>query len=123
MTCPRPKRQPGGTQNASTYRSASQTLGEQRAQLPRLLARGAESFGCCGAVWTAERVAQVIEREYDVVYHPSHVARLLHACGWSQQKPRCRATQRNEEAIRDWGETRLPALKKGPTRASINACL
>ena len=36
---------------------------DQRAQLPTLLAWGAEAFGFLGDVWTAKRVAAVIERE------------------------------------------------------------
>src|SRR5690348_11562555 len=34
----------------------------QRAQLPALLARGAEAFGFRGQVWTCQRVAVVIRR-------------------------------------------------------------
>lgn len=96
---------------------------EQRAQLPRLLARGAESFGFSGDVWTCERVATVVEATWGVAYHPDHIGRLLKACGWSRQKPILRATQRNESAIQEWQEERLPALKKGRKKASINSCL
>lgn len=87
---------------------------EQKAALPSLLLRGAPAFGFSGDVWTAARVAAVIEREWRVVYHPSHVARLLHALGWSRQKPTRRARQRNEGAVQEWQEERLPALKKRP---------
>src|SRR3954470_12077907 len=37
---------------------------EQRAQIPVLLAQGAEAFGLRGDVWTAKRVATVIRREF-----------------------------------------------------------
>ena len=87
---------------------------EQKAQLPELLLRGAPAFGFTGDVWTAERVAAVIQDQWQVRYHPSHVARLLHACGWSRQRPTRRARQRDEEAIKQWQEERLPALKKRP---------
>src|SRR6478735_6131333 len=43
---------------------------EQRAQLPTLLARGAEAYGFTGDVWTAKRVAVVIERTFGARYHP-----------------------------------------------------
>src|SRR5439155_16792413 len=42
----------------------------QRAQLPPLLARGAEAYGFRGDVWTTARVAVVIQRVFDVSYHP-----------------------------------------------------
>src|SRR3954453_19200129 len=89
---------------------------EQRAQVPVLLARGAEAFGFRGDVWTAKRVATVIRREFGVHYHPNHVGKLLRAAGWSVQKPITRATQRNEAAIEEWRIKRWPALKRGLTR-------
>jgi transposase len=89
---------------------------EQRAQMPALLARGAEAFGFRGEVWTARRVAAVLKREFGVRYHPNHVGKLLRAAGWSPQKPLRRATQRDEAAIAAWHAERWPALKRGPTR-------
>jgi len=89
---------------------------EQRAQIPALLAQGAEAFGFRGDVWTAKRVATVIRREFGVRYHPNHVGKLLRAAGWSVQKPIERASQRNEAAIEAWRTERWPALKKGLTR-------
>lgn len=88
---------------------------EQRAQLPTLLAHGAPAYGFIGDVWTAKRVAQVIERTFGVRYHPDHVSRLLRACGWSYQRPITRATQRNVAKIASWYQERWPALKKGRT--------
>src|SRR5438128_824407 len=89
---------------------------EQKAQIPALLARGAESYGFRGDVWTASRVAKVIERTFGVSYHRDHVGRLLREAGWSRQQPIERASQRNEEAIRDWYEKRWPAIKKKSKR-------
>ena len=86
---------------------------EQRAQIPVLLAQGAEAFGFRGDVWTAKRVATVIRREFGVRYHPNHVGKLLRALGWSVQKPITRASQRNEAAIEAWWTERWPALKRG----------
>src|SRR3954464_9196881 len=89
---------------------------EQRAQIPVLLAQGAEAFGFRGDVWTATRVATVIGREFGVRYHPNHVGKLLRSAGWSVQKPIERASQRDEAAIEAWRTERWPALKRGPTR-------
>jgi transposase len=89
---------------------------EQRAQVPLLLAQGAEAFGFRGDVWTAKRVATVIRREFGVRYHPNHVGKLLRAANWSVQKPMTRASQRNEAEIEAWRTERWPALKKGLTR-------
>ncbi len=71
--------------------------------------------GFRGDVWTCERVARVIRREFGVRYHPAHVSRLVRALGLSlQKKPARRADQREEEAIERWKEDRWPELKKGP---------
>ncbi len=90
---------------------------EQKAQLPTLLAKGAEAYGFRGDVWTASRVAKVIERTFGVPYHRDHVGRLLCEAGWSRQQPIERASQRNEAAIKAWSEQRWPALKKKPSRS------
>ncbi len=46
---------------------ATPRLSEQeRARLPELLERGAEAHGFRGEVWTCERVAEVIRREFGV---------------------------------------------------------
>jgi transposase len=85
---------------------------EQRAQIPGLLARGAEAYGFRGEVWTATRIAAVIERTFGVRYHRDHVSRLLRQARWSRQQPIERATQRDEEAIQRWHDERWPAIKK-----------
>jgi transposase len=89
---------------------------EQKAQIPQLLAKGAEVYGFRGDVWTARRVAEVIRRTFGVQYHRDHVGRLLREAGWSRQQPIERATQRDEAAITDWYERRWPAIKKKPRR-------
>lgn len=87
---------------------------EQFAQIPELLAQGAESFGFRGDIWTCGRISKVIRRNFGVSYHPAHVTRVLKQCGWSLQKPVRRATQRDEEAIALWKEEKLPQIKKRP---------
>jgi transposase len=87
---------------------------KQRACIPKLLERGAEAYGFRGDVWTRERVGKVIEREYGVSYHPTHVGRVLRDLGWTQQKPVEKASQRNEAAIQQWRDEHWPALQKKP---------
>ena len=89
---------------------------EQFAQLPSLLAPGAEAYGYRGQVWTTKRVAEVIWRTFGVRYHPAHVSRLLRAVRLSVQQPVERATQRDEQAIAAWPTETWPALKKRPPR-------
>ena len=86
---------------------------DQRAKLPELLAQGAQAHGFKGEVWTCERVAVVIRREFGVSYHPAHVSRVVRMLGLSLQKPQRRAEQRDEEAIEHWKEKKWAYLKKG----------
>jgi transposase len=51
--------------------------------------------------------------EFGVVYHPTHVGRLLKAIRWSPQKPARRARQRDEAAITHWRDETWPAIKRG----------
>src|SRR5579884_648659 len=92
---------------------------EQRAQLPALLAKGAEAYGFRGQGWTAERVAILIKREFGVSYHPTHCSRLLKAIKHSVQKPESRASQQDAQAIQTWREQRVAELKKRQKRKSV----
>ena len=94
---------------------------EQKVQIPLLLAKGAEAYGFRGDVWIASRVAEVIYRTIGVCYHRDHVGRLLREAGWSRQQPVVRASQRNEEAIKQWSEERWPAIKKTDFPIKIKA--
>jgi transposase len=84
----------------------------QRERLPALLLRGALAWGYSTDLWTTTRIANVIEREFGVRYHRSHVGRLLSDIGWSCQKPERRALERDDEAIKRWKRYRWVAIKK-----------
>ncbi len=86
---------------------------EQLTRLPILLRRGPAAYGFRGQVWTRKRVAEVMRVEWGVMYHPTHVGRLLKALRWSPQKPRRRAQQRDEAAITQWRDETWPTIKKG----------
>jgi transposase len=85
---------------------------KQRERLPALLLRGALAWGYGTDLWTTQRIATVIEREFRVRFHRAHVGRLLADIGWSCQKPERRALERNEEAIERWKRYRWTAIKK-----------
>ncbi len=86
----------------------------QLTQLPRLLARGAQAYRFPTAVWTTQRVADLIWQRFRVRYDRDHVCRLLHRFGWSWQKPTGRARERDEAAIQRWVRHTWPRLKKKP---------
>lgn len=85
---------------------------EQKKQLEQVLLRGAPAAGFATDLWTLARVAQVIEREFRVRYHPGHVWYILRDIGWSCQKPERRARERDEEAIEQWRTEDWPEAQK-----------
>jgi transposase len=87
---------------------------QQRKRLLSDLLKGPGAFGWRTEVWTTSRIAQLIDREFAVGYHPDHVGRIMHALGWSHQKPERRALQRNEKAIADWKAKSWSRVKKTP---------
>jgi transposase len=59
------------------------------AELRRLaqeLKRGPEVLGYETSLWTAPRVADLIERECGIRYHPGHVWKILRQMGWSGRR-------------------------------------
>ena len=76
------------------------------------LKRGPEALGYETSLWTAWRVAHLIEEECEVRYHSSQAWRILRQLGWSCQRPTGRALERDEEKIRLWKQKRWPEIKK-----------
>jgi transposase len=85
---------------------------QEKRMLPDYLWHGAEAYGFRGAVWTCPRVQKVIEIEFGVTYHRSHVARLLKEVKWTPQQPVERASQRDEVAIAHWRKEIWLEMKK-----------
>lgn len=84
----------------------------QRKRLVKYLVQGPLAHGFSTDLWTTARVAQLIRRRLGVGYHRDHVGRLLHAVGWTCQKPDQRAMQRDEAAIEAWKRKAWPRIKK-----------
>jgi transposase len=100
----RHRSQPGATRRLSA---------DQLARLPILLHRGPAAYGFQGQLWTRRRVAEVIRVEVGVVYHLTHVGRLLNALHWSPRKPARCAHQRDEAAIARWRDETWSTINGG----------
>jgi transposase len=94
---------------------------EQLDALRRGLKEGPEVLGYGTGLWTTWRVADLIERQTGLKYHPGHVWRILRSLGWSCQRPTGRATQRDEPAIQRWKQVRWPAIKKKPASSGARS--
>jgi DDE superfamily endonuclease/winged helix-turn-helix protein len=80
-------------------------------QLERLLREGAQAHGWHNQLWTAARVARLIERHFDLRYHPEHVRKLLkRRLGWTSQKPRRKARERDDKEVQRWLDDEYPRI-------------
>ncbi len=95
----------------------------QRRQLNRLLLKGALAFGYGTDLWTRQRVAEVIEREFGVHYHTDHISRLLVGLGWTCQKPERQARERDDEAVARWLHEDWPRIKKKRRGLALRSAL
>jgi transposase len=90
----------------------------QLATVEQALLDGAPANGFVGELWTLDRVALVIERLTGVRHHPAWVWALLHhRLGWSVQRPKRRAAERDQVAIDRWVKERWPQIKQTPNGA------
>jgi transposase len=87
-----------------------------RARLVDLLQQGPERLGYETPLWTCERVAHLIEQNFQLDYHPGHVWRILRQLNWSVQQPVGRALERNQVLIDEWKKQRWPEIKKKPKK-------
>lgn len=85
----------------------------QLRRLDALLRRGAQAYGWPNALWTTQRVADLIARQFGIRYHHDHVGRFLRQrLGWSVQKPQRRARERDEAAILRWQSEDFPRIAR-----------
>lgn len=105
-----------GMRGAGRAGRKSQLTEKDRKRLEKLLVKGPEELGYETPLWTCDRVAHLIRKEFEVQYHRGHVWKLLSALGWSCQRPVGRARERNEEAIRQWRQVVWPEIKKKPKK-------
>jgi len=84
----------------------------QKRSLVARLKKGALAAGYPNDLWTCRRVADLIGRTFGVWYDPDHVWKILHALGWSPQKPEARARERDEKAIERWRKKDWSRIKK-----------
>jgi transposase len=85
----------------------------QRQALASLLVRPPAGCGFAGRhLWTQQLVADLVLREFGVSYHHDHVGVVLKAMGFTHQKPRRRARERDEQRIEAWRREYWPALLK-----------
>jgi transposase len=104
-------RQPDGLAAKLHAGSAPRLSPDQLRRLDELLRQGAQAHGWPNRLWTCARIAEVIRRTFNVTLHHDHVGRMLRVrMGWSPQKPRRRARERDQAAIDYWKARQFPQI-------------
>lgn len=84
--------------------------------LEQLLLKGSFNLGYDDGLWTCARVAELIDKEFGVSYHPMSIARLLHTrLGWTVQRPQRQAKERDEDEVQRWMDGEWAKIKKKPS--------
>src|SRR4051794_8917799 len=107
----RQARTPGGLAAKPHPGPAPGLTDDDLRRLAGLLAQGAKAHGWHNQLWTAARVARLIEREFDIRYHPEHVREVLkRRLGWTSQKPRRKARERDDKEVARWAGDEFPRI-------------
>ena len=73
-------------------------------------------------LWSAPRLAELIRQELGVSLHPGYLCAWLRQRGYTPQKPRRRARERDDEAIARWLARDWPRIKKRPAAVARACC-
>ena len=86
----------------------------------RWLCESPTSFGFDTELWTASRLARLIEQEFGTRLNPRYLADWLRAHDFTPQKPQRVPRERDDAAIASWLARDWPRIKK--RRASLRRC-
>ncbi len=90
----------------------SQLDNQDREQLVELLEGGAQAQGWETDLWTAPRVAALVEHEFGIDFTRRHCSRILRELGYRPVKPRESAAEKDPEAKQRWLNEEAEQLKK-----------
>jgi transposase len=88
----------------------------------RWLADNPLEHGFATELWTAPRLAQLIEAEWGIHFHPDYLGTWLRLRGYTPQKPRRVPRERDDEAIARWLATDWPRIKKRRAGGARTSC-
>jgi transposase len=94
----------------------SQLTDLQKILLCDIIDSGPVAYGLMTGIWTSKAIAEVIEWEFNVTYHPGHVRKILQDIGFSVQTPK-RLLAAADKGKRDrWISQTYPDIKKKPVK-------
>jgi transposase len=88
----------------------------------RWLSESPLQHGFSTALWSASRLAQLIQEEWEISLNPRYLATWLRQRGFTPQKPRRRAREQADQAIDRWLASDWPRIKKTPAANTRALC-
>jgi transposase len=88
----------------------------QKILLCDIIDSGPVAYGLMTGIWTSQTIAEIIEWEFDVQYHPGHVRKLLQEFGFSVQTPKRLLAAADKEKRDRWISATYPNIKKKPAQ-------
>ena len=85
--------------------------GKEMKMIVNILQENAMRHGFETPLWTCKRLQQVMHQKTGKKLHTTNVMRWLKKWGMTNQKPKRRATQQDEEAVKKWLEEEWPRIK------------
>ncbi len=87
---------------------------DQWKQLARMLQQGPTAHGYKTDLWTSPRVQRLIRETFGVRFNPNYVREALkQRLGFTRQRPRRIARERDDEKRQEWLDTTWVELRKG----------
>ena len=83
---------------------------DQRRHLASLIEAGPQACGFESAIWSGTLLAQLIERQWHLKFHPRYLPALLHQLGFTYQKARFVSDHLDQERRAAWLEQEWPAI-------------
>ena len=84
----------------------------QKQKLYHIVDQGPEKYGFDCGIWTSAMIAEVIFREFNVIYNSRYLCSLLKKIGLSYQKAAFVSDHLDEEKRKHWVEVTWPAILK-----------
>jgi transposase len=75
---------------------------DQIKELDHILVSGASEYGYDTDLWTLNRIADVIMKEFGIYYHPGSLSRTMKMLGYTCQKPTRIAVNRDDRERQMW---------------------
>ena len=94
-------------------KGATSRLSEkQKEKLKKIIDDGASACGYSTEMRTLKRIAEVIVKEFSVLYNTTYIWQILDTMGYSSQIPMARAVEKYQEFFKEWLGKEYPQCVK-----------